>query len=326
MTTPEASGVRVRAEVELRVRDEQDLLEEVAQVLLLLRRDGRELRRAAPVLGLEALGGELALHAVDVRVGHVHLVHGDDDRHLGGACVRDRLLRLGHDAVVCGDDEHGDVRHLRAASAHRREGFVAGRVEERDAPAVDLRLVGADVLRDPSRLGLDHRRLADRVEQCRLAVVDMAHDRHDRRARREIRLRVVEVHGLELLLRGVLDRDLALELRADDLDLLVGERLRRRPHLPEVHQDLDELGHRDAERLREVLDGDAGLDCHRPRRGRRRRLTRRRRCVRAVARLAARAAPSAALDDDAPLAPARSPARTDRSVRSLASVSHVWSV
>src|SRR5262249_26433328 len=28
----------------------------------------------------------------------------------------------------------------------------------------------------------------------------------------------------------------------------------------EPHEDLDDLGHRDAERLREVADGDAGLD------------------------------------------------------------------
>ena len=85
---------------------------------------------AAPVLGLEALLRELALHAVDVRVGEVDLVDGDDDRHLGGARVRDRLLRLRHHAVVGGDDEHGDVRHLRAAGAHRGERLVARRVEE----------------------------------------------------------------------------------------------------------------------------------------------------------------------------------------------------
>ena len=319
-------GAGVRAQVELGVGDEEDLLEQVAEVLLLLRGDGRELRRAAPVLRLEALGGELALHAVDVRVGHVHLVHGDDDRHLGGARVRDRLLRLRHDAVVGRDDEHRDVGDLRAARAHGGERLVARRVEERDAPAVDLGLVRADVLRDPARLGLDDGRLANRVEERRLPVVDVAHDRDDRRPRREILLAVVVRRGLELLLGGVLDRDLALELRADDLDLLVGERLRGRPHLAEAHEDLDELRHRNAERLREVLDRDAGLDRDRPGRRRRGSLTRLRRRARAVARLAARAAASAALDDDAPLPPAGASARADRAIRAFASVSHGSSV
>ena len=46
--------------------------------------------------------------------------------------VVDRFLRLRHHAVVGGDDEDGDVRHLRAAGAHRGEGFVARRVEEGD--------------------------------------------------------------------------------------------------------------------------------------------------------------------------------------------------
>ena len=68
----------------------------------------------------------------------VDLVHRDDDRHVGRARVCDRLLRLRHDAVVGGDDENGDVRHLRAAGAHRGERLVARRVEEGDLAAVVL--------------------------------------------------------------------------------------------------------------------------------------------------------------------------------------------
>ena len=124
-------------------------------------------------------------------------------------------LRLGHDAVVGRDDEDGDVRHLRAAGAHGRERLVARRVEERDLPPVDLGLVGADVLRDPAGLGLDDRGLADRVQERRLAVVDVAHDRDDRRARRKILLGVLEDLRQLLLVGGVLDRDLAAQLGPD---------------------------------------------------------------------------------------------------------------
>ena len=91
MIGPGRLGVRVRRQLELGVGDEQHLLEQVVEVLLLLRGDVGELRRAAPLLGLEALGGELAAHAVGIRVGQVDLVDRDDDRHLGRARVRDRL-------------------------------------------------------------------------------------------------------------------------------------------------------------------------------------------------------------------------------------------
>ena len=174
--------------------------------------------------------------------------------------MRDGLSRLRHDAVVGGDDEDGDVRHLRAARPHGGERLVAGCVEERDLAPVDVSLVRADVLRDPTGLGLDDRRLTDRVEQRRLAVVDVPHDRHDRRPRHQVRRGILEDLGLVVVVRRVLDRHLALELGRDQVDLLVGERLRDRLALPEAHEEGHDLRRRDAERLREVLDRDAGLD------------------------------------------------------------------
>ena len=198
---------------------------------------------------------------VRVRVGLVDLVHGDDDRHLGRARVGDRLLRLRLDAVVGGDDEHGDVRHLRAAGAHRGERLVAGRVEERDLAAVVLDLVGADVLRDPAGLGLDDRRLADRVEERRLAVVDVAHDRDHRRPRDEVLLGVlVDLRDL-VLLGDVLDRHVALDLgrrsaatASSESDCVIVT------ISPRPIRILMIWAAGNAERLREVFDGDARGD------------------------------------------------------------------
>ena len=50
----------------------------------------------------------------------------------------------------------------------------------------DLHVIRADVLRDAAGFALGDARLADRVEQRRLAVVDVAHDGDDRRARHEV--------------------------------------------------------------------------------------------------------------------------------------------
>ena len=59
MIGPGRLGARVRLQVELGVGDEQDLLEQVVEALALLRRDPRDLRRPAPLLGLQPLGREL---------------------------------------------------------------------------------------------------------------------------------------------------------------------------------------------------------------------------------------------------------------------------
>ena len=213
----------------------------------------------APLLRLQAVRDQLVADALGVRVGPVDLVHGDDDRHPGGLGMVDRLDRLRHDAVVGGDHQHGHVGDLGAAGAHGGEGLVARGVEEGDlAPVADVDLVGADVLGDPAGLGGDHRRLADRVEQGRLAVVDVAHDRDDRRPRDEVLLLVLEDDLLlVILVVGVLDDDLALELAGDQLDGIVGERHGQRHHLAQAHHQRDDLGGRDAELLGQVLDGDA---------------------------------------------------------------------
>ena len=102
----------------------------------------------------------------------------------------DGLDRLRHDAIVSSDDEDSDIRDLGAARTHGREGLMARRVEEDDLLALAVDLVGTDVLRDAAGLVRLNVRVADAVEQRRLAVVDMAHDRDDRRAELQ-RLRII---------------------------------------------------------------------------------------------------------------------------------------
>ena len=97
----------------------------------------------------------------------------------------DRLTRLGHDPIVGSDDDHGNVRDLRAASSHRGEGLVAWCIEEGDQATVDFHLIGADVLSDASCFTGGNARVADDVEQAGLAMVDVAHDGDNRRSRLE---------------------------------------------------------------------------------------------------------------------------------------------
>ena len=76
-----------------------------------------------------------------------------------------------------------DVGDVGAAGAHGGERLVARGVEEGDVALGGRHRVGADVLGDAAGLARGHVRLADGVEQRRLAVVDVAHDRDHRRTR-----------------------------------------------------------------------------------------------------------------------------------------------
>ena len=143
------------------VGGEQDHLQQIVDALLGVGRDGDAGRVAAPLLGHQLVLGELLLHPLGVGALLVHLVDGHDDGHAGSLGVVDGLHGLGHDAVVSGHHQHGDVRHLGAAGAHGGEGGVAGGVQEGDFPAVHLHPVGADVLGDAAGLALGDVGVAD---------------------------------------------------------------------------------------------------------------------------------------------------------------------
>ena len=102
-----------------------------------------------------------------------------------GFRVIDRFDRLRHEAVIGRDHEHDDVGHIRAARAHRGEGGVARRIEKRDPRAFVIDRVGADVLGDPAGFARRDARLANRVHERRLAVIDVPHESDDRAARLE---------------------------------------------------------------------------------------------------------------------------------------------
>ncbi len=254
-----AAGRRVGVGLEVGdVGDELQHVEEVVEPDVLLGAGFDEHRVAAPLLGHDAELGELLLDLVDVGVGLVDLVDDDDDRHFGRLGVVDGLDRLRHDAVVGRHHDGRDVGDLGAACAHRGEGFVARRVEERDGLAVVLYLVGADVLRDAAGLAGRHLGLADGVEEARLAVVDVTHHGDHRRAPLEVLGAILGgLHELGLVVGRVGDLDRALEVVGEDGDRLVGQRLRDGGHLAVAHHRLDDVGGRDAEQLRDVLDAGA---------------------------------------------------------------------
>ena len=145
-------------------------------------------RRAAELLEHDAVLQQILLDLHRVRLRQVDLVDRDDHRHAGVLGVRDRFDRLRHDGVV---GRHDEDRRSSVTCAPRARMAVNASWPGVSRKVIILPpgscdVVRADVLRDAAGLAGDDVRLADVVEQRRLAVVDVAHDRDDRRTRHEI--------------------------------------------------------------------------------------------------------------------------------------------
>ena len=175
----------------------------------------------------------------------------------------DRLHRLRLNAVIGGDDEHDEVGDLGAARAHRREGGVARRIDERDFCAGRRRhLIGADMLGDAARFAGDDIGFADRIQKRRFAVVDVTHDGDNRRPR-------LHVRGIVGRIEQTLD-DVGFGDALDRVAQFLGDQLRRvgidrvvdRRHLALFHQQPDDIDGALGHAVRELLDGDQFRDHH----------------------------------------------------------------
>ena len=141
-----------------------------------------------------------------------------------------------------------------------------------------LHQVGADVLRDAAGFALGDARLANRVEQRRLAVIDVAHDRDDRPARDQVlRIGGLVALGDDFLLEAA-RLDLGAEARGERLRGFEIDRGVDGHHHPAIEQRLQRVLDAHFETIGQVLhrhafgEGDGARD--RRRRGLRRRLLR----------------------------------------------------
>ena len=191
---------------------QDDPLQQVADALAGQSRNGDAGGVAAPLLGDQAVLGQVLHDPLGVGGGFIHLVDGHDHLDVGGLGVVDGLDGLGHDAVVGSHHQHRDVGHVGAAGAHRGERLVARGVQEGDEVVPHLDLISADGLGDAAGLARGDVGLADGVQDAGLAVVDVAHDADDRRTCHQIGL-VVLLLDEQPLLDG--DVDLVLHLGAE---------------------------------------------------------------------------------------------------------------
>ena len=221
---------------------------------------------AAPVLGDDAVLGQAFHHALGVCGGLIHLVHCHDELDVGSLGVVDGLDGLGHDAVVGGNHQNGDVRGLRAAGTHGGKGRVAGGIQKRDHIPVHVHSVSADVLGDAASFFRSDGGLADGVQQGGLAVVNVTHDHYDGGAGLQL---FGGIHMVvdDLLLDG--DGDFLLHLAAHlgghELGGVKIDALVDGGHDAVLHQALDDLSGGLLHPGSQLAHGDLLGDLHRQR-------------------------------------------------------------
>ncbi len=248
-------------------RLQQNQLEQLVDVLALERRNGGAKDFASPVFGGDAALLHLLFDAVDVRALGVHLVDRNDNRNARFLREAQRFVGLRHKAVVRRDNQDCDVGDIRAALAHFRERRVAGGVEESDFLAVAGNLIRGCVLRNAARFARDDVRVADCVQERRLAVVDVP-EYADNRGARDVVFDVVFGAFYRLLFLGLLlfapvpDVEVEAVLFGDDYRGGVFERLVHRGENPHVHKLGDEPEGLQIHRLCEVADDNRGFQLY----------------------------------------------------------------
>ena len=169
---------------------------------------------------------------------------------------------LRHDTVIGSNDQDGNIRQLSASGTHSGECFMARGIQECDLVTLVADLVSTDSLGDAAGFVESDICLAQGVKQCRLAVVDMAHDRNDRRTRYEetriIRFRNVfrRIFFLFRFQKGY------TEFFSKDFDGIRIEVLIDGSHDAKSHQVFDDLADFAAEKFSQFLDGNSSRDSY----------------------------------------------------------------
>ena len=255
-------AVRVGLEIE-HFGLQRNHIEQLVEVALLFGGNLDFEHVAAERLHLDLVLQQFGTHALRPGVGFVDFVDSDDDGDFRRLGVLDRFHGLRHDAVVGGDDQYDNVGDLGAARTHRRKGGVAGCIDEGDPAAGGRRhLISADVLRDAAGLRGRYVGRADGVEQRSLAVIDVAHDGDDRRARQQVRWIVRRVeHAFFDVGFGDAAHGVA-EFLGDELGGVGVDRIGDLRHVPLLHQDADHVDRALGHAVGQLLDGDRLRDSH----------------------------------------------------------------
>ena len=111
----------------------------------------------------------------------IHFIDGYDNRYAGSFRMVNRFNCLGHNAVVRRYDQNGNVCALCASGTHGSKRLMARRIQEGNLLAACIYSISANMLSDTACFTGRYMSLADGIQQGGFAMIDMAHNRNNRR-------------------------------------------------------------------------------------------------------------------------------------------------
>ena len=221
---------------------EKHVLKKVINTHLGVRRNGNANYVAAPSLGNKLILCKLVKHVIGISRRLIHLINSYYNINSCRLSVVDCLNGLGHNAVVCRNNEDRDIGGLRTSHTHCGERLVTGGIKEGNVLALCLNSVSTDRLSNTARLAASYVCVSDSVKNRGLTVVNVTHNANYGCALDEILLGILCL-GKELLLdrNHNLLGNLNAEFISDKLGCAVIDNVVETLHLAHKHKLLDDL-------------------------------------------------------------------------------------
>ena len=161
---------------------QQNHFQNIGNTGLLTGRNGNHNGVAAPGFRNQPVLGQLLHNEFRVSPFFIDFVDGHNNGHLGSFGVVDGFQGLGHHTIVGSHYQNGNIRYLGASGTHSCKGFVARRIQEDNRTALADYPVSTDVLGNTAGFPCRYVGFPDGIQKGSLAVVNVAHNRYNRRS------------------------------------------------------------------------------------------------------------------------------------------------
>ncbi|MNZ91367.1 hypothetical protein D3C78_1103490 [compost metagenome] len=185
--------------------DKQNHFKQAFKTHSLFRRNVNENGISAPLFRHESVFSQFLLHFIRISIRLIDFVYRYDNRQSCCFGMVNSLNRLRHDTVIGCYDDNRNICKLCTTSTHCCKCFVTRSIQECNLFTVDFNLISTDMLSNTASFSACNIRRTNSIKQCRLTMVNVAHNRNNWWALQQIRLFIHFFNRFEAI---VLNRNL----------------------------------------------------------------------------------------------------------------------